>query len=96
MSELAEGLRATLERLDGGRRWCKGVFWSGDRWCLLGALTPPRMEAWQAIVGVACEQFPERFLGVSITRFNDHPDTTWADVELVLEKAIAVAEEELA
>lgn len=44
------------------------------------------------ISGVILEQFPDRVKlyangSPSIAFFNDHPDTTFADVELVLEKA---------
>jgi hypothetical protein len=35
---------------------------------------------------VIAEQYPER-RGRGMARFNDHPRTTWADVEAVLEKA---------
>lgn len=34
---------------------------------------------------VVTEQFGDR-AGGSVANFNDHPDTTWADIELVLDK----------
>jgi hypothetical protein len=36
---------------------------------------------------VVAANYPERFGGVGVSRFNDHPDTTLADVVCVLEKA---------
>lgn len=38
------------------------------------------------ITKVITEQYPER-RGRTIARFNDHPDTAWADVAAVLDKA---------
>ena len=44
------------------------------------------------------EQFPERRMpsdgyASAIPSFNDHPATTWSDVDLVLHKAALLAEE---
>lgn len=47
----------------------------------------------QALTDVVREQFPDRLGPVlstykpDVAQFNDHPDTTWADLELVVEKA---------
>lgn len=49
---------------------------------------------WGAIIW---QEYPERITSPmccnGIPAFNDHPDTTWADVERILEKAIALEEE---
>jgi hypothetical protein len=44
---------------------------------------------------VAGEQYPDRhYLGLRpAAAFNDHPDTTWADVEVVLDKASVLWDE---
>jgi len=87
-------------RLDGGRHWfqggpvglteagCGGV-------CLLLALDQDDDHAYvvqtQLISHVIDEQFPDRNdrdgYSTPIPFFNDHPDTTWDDVDLVLHKA---------
>lgn len=41
----------------------------------------------QLINEVLREQYPERFGGVGVSRFNDHPETTVDDVVRILEKA---------
>ena len=41
------------------------------------------------------EQYPDRFGGVGVSRFNDHPETTLEDVVRVLEKAAVVRDEAL-
>jgi len=77
--------------------WCKGTVLndSGER-CLIGALKlSPFAHPWDSRIilivdEVVREQFPDRiggYKGRHIADFNDHPDTTFADVELVLEKA---------
>ena len=73
--------------------------------CLVGALSEVllggRMEAEsvgcveaEILLEVIAEQFPDR-KGTygDIPTFNDHEDTTRADIDLVLEKAIAKADE---
>ena len=93
VTEPTEALERTLARL---RRhgWCQHAYQDNQgRMCLLGAMgesfvnCPP---AEQVIEDIAREQFPARMpAGADFVNFNDHPDTTFADVELVLEKAIA-------
>ena len=41
------------------------------------------------------DQFPERFGAVGVSRFNDHPETTEADVILVMEKAAVRKDEQV-
>lgn len=43
---------------------------------------------------VIAANYPERFGGVGVSRFNDHPDTTVDDVVCVLEKAAVRRDEE--
>jgi hypothetical protein len=91
------------ERLDGGRRWCKGNFGdiAGNR-CLVGAARyGGAISAVPPIAAVIQEQYPERLTpfvvhvggGGIVAIFNDHPDTIWADVDLVLDKASVLWDE---
>lgn len=80
-----------LLRRDG---WCKDVAETGDgRRCLLGAGVAAGYSTDDcfALHAVAKEQYPERLrLRTDLSpaaAFNDHPDTTFADVERVIEKA---------
>lgn len=48
----------------------------------------------ERVFRVVAEQFPDRLIedadeGVALGYFNDHPETSFADIELVLEKAAA-------
>ena len=99
-------IEAIRVRLDGGRHWYQGGPIGFSRAgrpavCLLLALDQDeRLYALQdrLISQVIEEQFPERrssgdgYLS-PIPSFNDHPATTWADVDLVLQKAAARADE---
>lgn len=92
-----------LTPLDVLRRdgWCKGSFHDmTGAYCIRGAGHQCRITSGHpyllAVGEVAREQFPERipadlatdrFTSNDVVRFNDHPDTTFADVEAVLEKA---------
>jgi hypothetical protein len=90
-------IEAVRARLDGGRQWHKGNLRDySDRVCILGAirdeLPGEQQEAAEAAVeAVAREQFPERIAERGplkpIPGFNDHQLTTFADVEVVLDKA---------
>jgi len=72
---------------------------AGNDRCILGhvqgdyELTPAVL----VLSDIGREQYPERcgatIPSVAIAFFNDHPDTTWEDVERVMEKAILRAEE---
>ena len=65
--------------------------------CMLTAANQCGLMSLQlAIVKVIREQYPDRSFGdcnapsnMQIIYFNDHPDTTFADVERVFEKVIA-------
>lgn len=54
-------------------------------------------EATVRVATVLSEQYPDRFDPNfnTIPHFNDHPDTTFEDVERVLSKAAILAEEQL-
>jgi len=87
------------DRLDGGRKWHQGSMRGpGGGVCLVGALldtarTQSDVDRASYLLGdVIQEQYPD-LPGVTGSRlaalptFNDHPDTVWADIELVLDKA---------
>lgn len=86
--------------------WTKNTFTDEEgRHCLQGALydaygvCPSRVTGELAadvrlVNETIEEQYPERYGAVGISRFNDHADTTIADVVRVLEKA-AVRKDEL-
>jgi hypothetical protein len=60
-----------------------------------GLVSVADTEAHRILLAVVNEQFPERVAPLHkgrVTDFNDAAETTWADVELVFEKAIAEAE----
>lgn len=100
---------AIAERLDGGRLWIKGDLGScyeptepvclvGSQWALDGARNAFVMAcASRLICYVIRERYPERIdLDCWVQRdFNDHPDTTWEDVALVLKDASARWDEAL-
>jgi hypothetical protein len=95
---VSETARIALEKIPSARFWAKGVYHSGqgsERHCVLGA-RPWSMdrELFASAFGrVAREQFPGRCTGVDsesyVVSFNDHPDTRYADVRLILEKLAA-------
>lgn len=89
-------------RLDGGNKWMKGdLFDDNEGVCLLGAaqfvetgaheIGFGSLETVAPLRSVILEQFADRVqnmdLWAPLPHFNDHEDTTWADVELVLDKA---------
>ena len=98
-------------RLDGGKKWQKyGLTGIYGRVCLVQALGEASRgsgvtlyKGLKAVIDVVAEQYPDRGLdrndhprlGVSIPAFNDHPDTTWADIEAVLDKAARRLDEQL-
>ena len=82
---------------DGGRLWCKGALVDGKGGaCLLGSMTgasPDNLRRLtRCLTVVIVEQYPDRLRGLDqdeevVPAFNDHLDTTWADVDSVLDKA---------
>lgn len=78
--------------------WAKGVFNSREPTphCLYGAMVragltnSESMRLATALRRRIAAEFPERVAdGGGVMEFNDDPDTTFADVEMVLEKVIA-------
>ena len=90
------------------RSWVKGIlsrkYDGAERYCMVGALRHVGVTQFadtanskdvRAILRVIREQFPDRFRDTrNIPSFNDHPTRTFDDVELVLEKAAILREEE--
>lgn len=77
--------------------WCKNTLEdSQGRMCLIGAAyhvdpLSAELNGWKLeVVRVANEQFPERMdyedFAEGIVSFNNDPQTTWDDIEMVLEK----------
>lgn len=101
-----EVLRVPHKKSPWGTSWAKNKFHTADgqRHCILGSLyyvtsgdkdsmNPERTEKDQnAIRKIIREHFPERYS--FIPGFNDHPKTQWEDVEMVMEKAAVLREEE--
>ena len=95
------------DSLDGGRAWCKNEGRDGQgRMCIAGAIDAlaldrvPYLAARVALEGVIAEQYPCRsvhsvFGTVMISVFNDHPATTWADIDMVLDKAARLLDEQV-
>lgn len=97
-----EEARAVLRN---GQGWTKGTLDNGSgSYCLVGACY--EIEAFYngafttfdvvvPIEAVVLEQYPDRVRGMMapVVNFNDHPDTTWADVDRVLDKAAVRWEE---
>lgn len=83
--------RQALEFLRGGEYWHKGDCFGGEdnsNACLLGvALRLNAPTSFELILqDVIAEQYPGRFRvwkdgSTSIPSFNDHPDTSWEDIE---------------
>ncbi|MDP9387867.1 MAG: hypothetical protein M3Q48_08040 [Actinomycetota bacterium] len=83
-----------------GRHCLQGALYEAHGVCPLrrGSVVGPLPSELAADVRLVNEvveaNYPERFGGVGVSRFNDHPETTVDDVVLVLEKA-AVRRDEL-
>jgi len=99
ISEVAQGV---LEVMPGARFWVKGSYSGGlgdERHCVEGArrlvVLPAGGQFAEAFQRVASEQFPGRHIKLRkdpvsyVVGFNDHPDTRYADVRLILEKLAA-------
>lgn len=86
---------------EGGRHCLQGALYEAHGVCplrrgsVVGPL-PPDLAADVALVNeVVGANYPERFGGVGVSRFNDHPETTVDDVVRVLEKAAVRRDEVL-
>lgn len=103
MIETDNPFEKVLDRLR-EKGWQKG--WFGDHRgpnCLVGAhmntycSTIKQFKQWtDNLIPILLAQYPDRIKGsmAEIPNFNDHPDTTFTDVERVLEKAAVKWEEE--
>lgn len=99
MTNTDNPIEAVRARLDGGRKWHKGGWGDGaGNVCLLGAVielndTCDVTAEERLLSEVVTEQYADRLPGLGVDgvrlvpEFNDHPDTTWPDVDLVLDKA---------
>lgn len=71
--------------------WCKERLDDAlGRRCALGAMAvafPVESEQWDRFAAVLLGTIREQYGDMSIAAFNDLPATTFADIELVLEKA---------
>lgn len=58
-------------------------------WCLGGRLGGVDDEGpeWAAVRQAIREMFPERYHHGMVFKFNDHPDTTFADIQKVCDRA---------
>lgn len=80
--------------------WAQGATRTRNGRCLVGATTMPILEWWLILRSVVATEYPERrgwatdcMATDCVACFNDHPDTTFSDVERVLEKAAVKWEE---
>ncbi len=78
---------------DSGRHCLQGALYEAYGLCALDSrgvgvrLSRELAEDVRLVNDVIEAQFPERFGGIGVSRFNDHPDTTIEDVVRVMEKA---------
>lgn len=96
-----ELLLSVLKRMDGGRAWVKGMTRhprkdKSDMVCLLAALSEvgpmesaERHAAQDALRQTVDRLFPDRMPRGwrNLAAFNDHPATTWDDMERTLTEA---------
>jgi hypothetical protein len=102
MMKTSEMAARVLEAIPSRRFWVKSTYHGGrgmERHCVLGAMDAAgipqrdRNRFARAFQRVANSQWPERrwrkdgpITPLGIAAFNDHPDTRYADVRIVLEK----------
>ena len=94
MGEVAEVLRATLERLGpNGENWASDGPGRGETACVLLTLTGCAIRR-HATYASAYYLVAGEIGTDDIPGWNDNPNTTWEDVALVLKRALARAEDE--
>lgn len=81
-----------LLRRDG---WYKGPAMGKAKCTAVACYMAGAQRDFAVVRAVVMEQFPDRGNG-SIVDFNDHPDTTFEDIELVLTKAAIRRDEAVA
>lgn len=100
----ADQLRAAKALIDSPEKWIKGRF-AVDKLGLTTSYDDPRATCFCAVGacrrycfrGDLDEALPESFVALGkkaspVVEFNDHPDTTHADVMALFDRAIALAE----
>ena len=87
-----EVLRATKERLSSPRRWRKGGGTTGGRACLVNSIPGEGKVLWMRVTPLLRAVLPVGFDDLGC--FNDAPHTTYRDIIALLDRAIALAEEE--
>ena len=103
MSSVHENLIAAKALIDTPQKWTKGHYQFGDCFCSLGALgcvlemTPSDdMGGNEIALGMALpadfEPDSELTVGTKVVNYNDHPETTHADIMALFDRAIAAAE----
>lgn len=94
MASVVENLKAAKALIDTPEKWGKGAFEFRGCYCALGALgmAEAGTPAGYSLTGRWALQcaLPNTFL--SVDAFNDHPDTTHADIMALFERAIAAEE----
>ena len=96
MAETDNPFEKMLDRLR-EKGWKKGDIGPPDGpYCIVGAAHWGKIWVrWDELTDIILSQFPDRNITCGfVDIFNDHPDTTFADVERVLEKAAVKWEEE--
>lgn len=79
----SEVLKAALERMDGGRKWCKGVLYSNESCCANGAIA--------LFGGIKAQSFLRRTTGkFFISHWNDSA-SDFSVIEKGFQKAISLA-----
>lgn len=99
MTQSENPIEKIRARLDGGNKWVKGTLSNESGYCMIGAAKAEGVRLYGDVIGeVIVEQYADRVSpfyrdvvrlhpSVGIPGFNDHEDTVWSDVELVLDKA---------
>jgi hypothetical protein len=90
MSDVVKNLKAAKVLIDTPEKWGKGSLQPADNcFCAIGAVMDVSMD-WVAGANRLSEHLPDGFRRV--VEYNDHPDTTHADIMALFDRAIAAAE----
>ena len=97
MATVKENLIAARALIDTPEKWGKGKGNVGPKGCLcaLGALGRVRDADWRE-ADALFDALEGRWEDRSVHAFNDHPDTTHADVMALYDRAIAAQQDEAA
>ena len=99
MSKVRENLIAARALIDTPEKWGKGGYVSATPnvcFCAVGALANANCwsfaEVWhERAIDVLYDKLPPNSGGLTV--YNDHPDTTHADIMALFDRAIAAAEQ---